>query len=75
MGMDSLDMVSLVMELEELFDLDISDEEAGKLLSLADLIRWIRERERGEPDLFCTAERSAPCCRGTCSSKIAAVVM
>jgi acyl carrier protein len=52
MGMDSLDMVSLVMEVEELFDLDISDEEAGKLLTLADLIRWIRsrQRERDEQD-------------------------
>jgi acyl carrier protein len=52
MGMDSLDMVSLVMEVEELFDLDISDEEAGRLLTLADLIRWIRsrQRERDEQD-------------------------
>jgi acyl carrier protein len=52
MGMDSLDMVSMVMELEELYVLEVTDEEAGKLLTLADLIRWIRrhERERCQQD-------------------------
>jgi acyl carrier protein len=40
------------MELEELYVLEVTDEEAGKLLTLADLIRWIRrhERERCQQD-------------------------
>ena len=48
MGMDSLDMVSLVMEVEEFFDLDITDESARNLTTVADLIRWIREIERND---------------------------
>lgn len=51
--LDSLDDVELVMALEEEFDLTISDEDAAKIRTVADAIRFIerkrREREeRGE---------------------------
>ena len=50
-GKDSLDMVELVMELEEEFDLEISDEDAAKIKTVAQAIEYIqrKRREREEP--------------------------
>ncbi len=42
---DSLDVVELVMEIEEKFDITITDEEAEQLKTVADLIRFIRQRK------------------------------
>ena len=41
LGADSLDQVELVMALEEAFDLEISDEEAEKILTVQDAIDYI----------------------------------
>ena len=47
-GGDSLDFVELVMELEEEFDIVISDEDAGQINSIADLIRYLRRRRNDD---------------------------
>ncbi|MFO0898471.1 MAG: hypothetical protein U0836_13700 [Pirellulales bacterium] len=43
---DSLDDVERVMVLEETFDLQIPDEEAAKLLTLGDALKYLLERLR-----------------------------
>lgn len=47
---DSLDVVELVMELEEEFDINIPDDEAEKIKTIGDLIRFLEKwrRERGQ---------------------------
>lgn len=44
LGIDSIEMVELVMELEDEFGLSIPDEDAEKIRTVADAIRYIRER-------------------------------
>lgn len=44
LGADSLDVVELVMELEEKFDLEISDEDAEGIATVGDAVRYIEER-------------------------------
>ena len=41
LGADSLDVVELVMALEEKFDIEISDEDAEKILTVSDAIKYI----------------------------------
>ncbi len=41
LGADSLDLVELIMSMEEEFDIDISDEEAEKLVTVKDAIDFI----------------------------------
>ena len=41
LGADSLDVVELVMALEEKFDIEIPDEDAEKILTVADAIAYI----------------------------------
>ncbi len=43
LGADSLDTVELVMELEDEFDLSIPDEEAEKIKTVGDAIKYIEE--------------------------------
>ncbi|WP_332690190.1 acyl carrier protein [Halalkalibacter lacteus] len=45
LGADSLDVVELVMELEDEFDLEISDEEAEKISTVADVVDYISSRQ------------------------------
>ena len=42
LGADSLDLVELVMALEEEYNLEISDEDAEKILTVGDAIEYIR---------------------------------
>ncbi len=44
LGADSLDTVELVMALEEEFGVEIPDEEAEKLISVGDALRYIEEK-------------------------------
>ena len=44
LGADSLDVVELVMALEEEFGHEIPDEEAEKLTTVGDVIKYIEER-------------------------------
>lgn len=41
LGADSLDIVELVMTMEEEFDLDIPDEEAEKIKTVGDVVKFI----------------------------------
>lgn len=50
LGADSLDTVELVMAFEEEFDIEIPDEEAEDITTVADAVRYIQER---------TAEKSS----------------
>jgi hypothetical protein len=45
-GGDSLDLVELVMELEEEFDITIPDEEAARIKSVDDARRCLEQRRR-----------------------------
>lgn len=45
LGADSLDIVELVMDLEESFDLEISDAEAEKIKTVGDAVKHILERK------------------------------
>ena len=42
LGADSLDLVELVMTMEEEFDIEISDEEAEKLVTVQNAIDYIQ---------------------------------
>ncbi len=46
LGADSLDTVELVMALEEEFGQEIPDEEAEKLQSVGDVIKYIEDRQK-----------------------------
>ena len=46
LGADSLDTVELVMELEDEFDLSIPDEEAEKIRTVGDAVRYIDENAK-----------------------------
>ncbi len=43
MGADSLDIVELVMELEDEFDVSIPDEDAEKMQTVGDVVKFINE--------------------------------
>lgn len=44
LGADSLDTVELVMALEEEFGIEISDEDAEKIRTVGDAVKYIEER-------------------------------
>jgi acyl carrier protein len=43
LGADSLDTVELIMEFEKDFDISIPDEEAEKIASVGDAIKYVEE--------------------------------
>ena len=43
LGADSLDIVELIMALEEEFDIEIPDADAEKVVSVADVVNYIKE--------------------------------
>lgn len=43
LGADSLDTVELIMEFEDAFDMNIPDEEAEKIRTVGDAIKYIEE--------------------------------
>ena len=45
LGADSLDVVELVMELEDEFDLEISYEDAEKITTVGDVVKYIQAQE------------------------------
>jgi len=47
LGADSLDTVELVMRFEEEFEVEIPDEDAEKMLTVGDAIRYLGERQEG----------------------------
>lgn len=46
LGADSLDTVELIMALEEEFGLEVPDEEAEKLQSVGDVVKYIEENQK-----------------------------
>ncbi len=44
MGLDSLDLVEIVMELEDEFEMEISDEDAEKFTDVNSVVLYITER-------------------------------
>lgn len=44
LGADSLDTVEIVMAVEEVFDLEIEDDAAEKLLTFGDLLKYVEQR-------------------------------
>ncbi len=48
LGADSLDTVELVMALEEEFETEIPDEDAEKIITIKDAVRYIVERMEKE---------------------------
>ena len=43
LGADSLDLVELIMSMEEEFDVDISDEDAEKLVTVKDALEYVNK--------------------------------
>jgi acyl carrier protein len=46
LGADSLDIVELVMALEEAFNVDIPDEDADKLKTVGDAMKYLQEHAK-----------------------------
>ena len=46
LGADSLDSVELIMQLEEAFDLQIPDEDAEKISTVGDAVKYIEEHKK-----------------------------
>jgi acyl carrier protein len=46
LGADSLDVVELVMEFEDAFDMNIPDEDAEKIQTVGDAVNYIKERKQ-----------------------------
>jgi acyl carrier protein len=46
LGADSLDTVELVMAFEEVYNIDISDEDAGKIVTVQDASDYILKRTK-----------------------------
>ncbi len=44
LGADSLAIVELIMSMEEIFDIDIDDEDAEKLITVKDAIDYIKSK-------------------------------
>jgi acyl carrier protein len=47
LGADSLDIVELVMTLEETFDIEIPDDDAEKMQTIADAVGYLKARVDG----------------------------
>ncbi len=45
LGADSLDTVELIMEFEDAFDMNIPDEDAEKIRTVGDAIKYIEENK------------------------------
>lgn len=43
LGADSLDIVELIMALEEEFDIEIQDSDAEKIVTVGDVVEYIKE--------------------------------
>ncbi len=46
LGADSLDMVELIMKFEELFGIEINDEDAEGLQNVDDVVTYVQERRK-----------------------------
>jgi len=46
LGADSLDLVELIMALEDKFDIEISDEDAEKIITVKDALGYIEDHSK-----------------------------
>ncbi len=46
LGADSLDIVELVMAMEEEFEMEIPDEDAEKIVTVKDVIDYVKRRQQ-----------------------------
>lgn len=46
LGADSLDVVEFVMEVEKEFDIAIPDDEAGKMVTVGDAVKYIEANKK-----------------------------
>jgi acyl carrier protein len=44
LGADSLDIVELLMEMEEAFDIEIADEELEKIATIKDVVDFLKQK-------------------------------
>ena len=63
LGADSLDIVELVMAFEEEFSVEVPDEDAEKLQTVGDVIKYIEERAK---QAGADSEASIPCEKHGC---------
>ncbi|MCL2559500.1 MAG: acyl carrier protein [Turicibacter sp.] len=47
LGIDSLDAVELIMELEDEFDVKIEDEEAQAFVTIGDMVKLLEAKQQG----------------------------
>ncbi len=47
LGADSLDIVELVMAFEETFEIEIPDEDAGKIRTVQDAVNYVQAHAKG----------------------------
>ena len=47
LGADSLDIVELVMAMEEEFDIEIPDDDAERIQTIGDAIKYLKEKLEG----------------------------
>jgi acyl carrier protein len=47
LGADSLDIVELIMALEEKYDIEIPDEDVEKIVTVGDVVEYIKARSEG----------------------------
>lgn len=50
LGMDSVQRLEMVMELEELFDVEISDEEGEGFVTVADMMICLAEKQNNQSE-------------------------
>ncbi len=51
LGMDSVQRLEMVMEIEDLFNVTISDEDGESFSTVADVIACLSEKKNKEPDI------------------------
>ncbi|MGF7535390.1 acyl carrier protein [Bacillus mexicanus] len=45
LGADSLDVVEFIMELEDQFEIEVPDEDAEQLRTVADVVKYIEDKQ------------------------------
>jgi len=45
LGADSLDLVELIMEMEEIFDVQIADNELEKIRTIGDVLNFLKSKD------------------------------
>ena len=48
LGMDSLDQIEATMAIEEAFGIDIPDQEVEELLTIKDMVEYIKKKKGGD---------------------------